>query len=69
MTDKSCGVSHLEALDPGVTAHELLRNAFNRYQQPEVWFRLVADLARSVHVWRLGYRDPRQAAEMISARL
>ncbi len=65
----SDGPPHLEALDPGVTAHELLRNAFNRYQQPEVWFRLVADLARSVHVWRLEYRDPRQAAELISTRV
>ncbi len=65
----SDGPPHLEALDPGVTAHELLRNAFNRYQQPEVWFRLVADLARSVHGWRLEYRDPRDAAKMVSVAL
>ena len=65
----SDGPPHLEELDPGVTAHALLLNAFNRYQQPEVWFRLVAELARSVRVWRLKYRDPREAAEMISAAL
>jgi hypothetical protein len=56
-------------IDPGFTAHTLLRNAFNRYQQPEAWFHLAAELARNVRGWRLEYRDPREAAELIAERL
>jgi hypothetical protein len=59
----------LEPIDPGDLAYRVLRRAFNRYARPDDWFHLVVDMGRAVHAWRLTYRDPREAAELLDDRL
>ena len=52
-----------------VPAHEamaaLLGMSFNHYKHGARGFRLAAEVANQVQVWRLGYDRPAEAAELL----
>lgn len=47
----------------------LIEHSFNHYKNPQRAFRLATDAARKVKVWRLGYDDPLEAAQLIAAEI
>lgn len=59
----------MEEIAAGEAMAALLRMSFNHYKLGEDAFHLAASVAEGCRAWRLGYRDPREAAELIGQHL
>jgi hypothetical protein len=63
------GRATLEEAPGYVAMATLIEFSFNHFRHKERAFTLAAELANRVHVWRLDYDDPLEAAQLVKARL
>jgi hypothetical protein len=63
------GEQNLQSMPRSQAVATLIQYSFNHYKNPERAFRVAADVARDLRVWRLEYNDPLEAAELLSETL
>jgi hypothetical protein len=69
LAERADSPSVLKPLSGADVVTAVLRYSFNHYKRPEASFRLMVEVAKRCRGWRLAYRDPRQAADLLREAL
>lgn len=68
LAERRPGPPELSRLPRGVAVQAILSRSFNHFRDPAGSFHAVLDLIRQATVWRAGYQDAPELAELLAGR-
>ena len=68
LAERRPGPAALQELPRGLAVQPLLGRSFNHFREPAASFHAVVELIRQTRVWRAGYQDAPELAELLAAR-